>query len=146
MLTSSKQVVEVLSNSGNVKDFVKVSTLSISDGVNATMANDIERKSPSNLAQNVQQKTADSNGLSVGRQALSLKDWVGCAAGSSDLSGKGLPSTTSTSKKRKATSLLCQQQAFEEAHNLLLHTANPEGIPDAKSTRLSSPLTITPLL
>ncbi|KAH9536690.1 hypothetical protein CY35_16G013600 [Sphagnum magellanicum] len=205
MLTSSKQVVEVLLKSGNVKDSVRVSTLSVSDGVNAAMvtagplilkeclpvsqtahaiaspqrdhgismseniqhpvhlettlcsnhddlhlkavqANDIEPKSPSSPAKNVQQKTADSNGLSAGRQALSLKDWVGCAAGSSDLSGKGLPPTTSTSKKRKATSLLCQLQAFEEAQNLLLHTANPEGIPDAKSARLSSPLTTTSLL
>jgi hypothetical protein len=205
MLTSSKQVVEVLSKSGNVKDSFRVSTLSVSDGVNAAMVtvgplilkeclpvsqtahaiaspqrdcgismsesiqhpvhlettlcnnhdnlhvkavqpNDIEPKSPSSPAQNVQQKTAVSNGLSAGRQALSLKDWVGCAAGSSDLSGKGLPPTTSTSKKRKATSLLCQQQAFEEAQNLLLHTANPEGIPDAKSARLSIPLTISPLL
>jgi hypothetical protein len=77
---------------------------------------------------------------------FSLQDWVGRAAGSSDLSGKGLPPTTSTSKKQKTTSLLCQQQAFEEAQNLLLHIANPEGIPDAKSARLSSPLTITPLL
>jgi hypothetical protein len=63
---------------------------------------------------------------------------MGCAAGSSDLSGKGLPPTTSTSKKQKATSLLCQQQAFEKTQNLLLHTANPEGILDAKSARLSS--------
>jgi hypothetical protein len=37
MLTSSKQVVEVLSKSGNVKDFVKVSTLLVSDGMNAAM-------------------------------------------------------------------------------------------------------------
>jgi hypothetical protein len=37
MLTSSKQVVEVLSKSGNVKDSVRISTLSVSDGVNATM-------------------------------------------------------------------------------------------------------------
>ncbi len=37
MLTSSKQVVEVLSKSGNVKDSVRVSTLSVLDGVNATM-------------------------------------------------------------------------------------------------------------
>jgi hypothetical protein len=166
MLTSSKQVVEVLSKSGNVKDSVRVSTLSISNGVNAAMvtmgplilkdclaisqtvhaiaspqrdcgismleniqhpvhlettlcsnhdnlhlkvvqANDIEPKSPSSPAQNVQQKTVDSNGLSASRQALSFKDWVGCAADSSDLSSKGLPPTTSTSKKRKATSLLC---------------------------------------
>jgi hypothetical protein len=112
----------------------------------AVQANDIEPKSPSSPAQNVQQKTTDSNGLSAGWQVFSLKDWVGCAAGSNDLSGKGLPLTSSTSKKRKATSLLCQQQAFEETQNLLLHTANPEGIPDVKSTRLSSPLTITPLL
>jgi hypothetical protein len=37
MLTSSKQVVEVMSKSGNVQDSVRVSTLSVSDGVNATM-------------------------------------------------------------------------------------------------------------
>jgi hypothetical protein len=37
MLTSSKQVVEVLSKSSNVKDSVRVSTLSVSDGVNAAM-------------------------------------------------------------------------------------------------------------
>jgi len=70
-------------------------------------ANDIEPKSPSSPAQNVQQKTANSNGLSAGRQMLCLKDWVGCDAGSNDLLGKGLPPIISTSKKRKATSLLC---------------------------------------
>jgi hypothetical protein len=37
MLTSSKQVVEVLSKSGNVKDSVKVSTLLVLDGVNVAM-------------------------------------------------------------------------------------------------------------
>jgi hypothetical protein len=37
MLTSSKQVVEVLSKSGNVKDSVRISTLSVLDGVNAAM-------------------------------------------------------------------------------------------------------------
>ncbi|CAM6019833.1 unnamed protein product [Sphagnum balticum] len=156
MLTSSKQVVEVLSKSSNVKDSIRVSTLSVSDGVNAAMVTvgplilkdclavsqtahaiaspqrdygismseniqhlvhlettlcsnhdnlhlkavqAIEPKSLLSLAQNVQQKTADSNGLSAGRQAFSLKDWVGCAADSSDLLGKGLPPTTSTSKK-----------------------------------------------
>jgi len=62
-------------------------------------ANDIEPKSPSSPAQNVQQKTTDSNGLLAGRLIFSLKDWVGCAISSSDLSGKGLPPTTSTSKK-----------------------------------------------
>jgi len=136
--------------SENIQHPVHLETILCSNHDNlhlkAVQANDIEPKSPSSPTQNVQQKTSDSNGLSAGRQAFSLKDWVGCAAGSSDLSGKGLPPTTSTSKKRKATSFLCQQQAFEEAHNLLLHTANPEGIPDVKSTRLSSPLTITPLL
>jgi hypothetical protein len=67
----------------------------------AIQANDIEPKSPSSPAQNVQQKATDNNGLSAGWQAFSLKDWVGCAVDSSDLSGKGLPPTTSTSKKRK---------------------------------------------
>jgi hypothetical protein len=37
MLTSSKQVVEVLLKSSNVKDSIRVSTLSVSDGVNAAM-------------------------------------------------------------------------------------------------------------
>jgi hypothetical protein len=136
--------------SKNIQHLIHLETILCSNHDNLHLtnvqANDIEPKSPSSHAQNVQQKTANSNGLSAGRQAFSLKDWVGCAAGSSDLSGKGLPPTTSTSKKRKTTSLLCQHQAFEEAHNLLLHTANPEGIPDVKSARLSSPLTITPLL
>ncbi|CAM6025270.1 unnamed protein product [Sphagnum balticum] len=133
MLTSSKQVVEVLSKSGNVKDSVRVSILSVSDGVNAAMvtvgplilkdclvvsqtahaiaspqrdcgismleniqhhvhlettlcsnhdnlhmkavrANDIEPKSPLSLVQNVQQKIADNNVFSAGRQVLSLKN------------------------------------------------------------------------
>ncbi|CAK9875135.1 unnamed protein product [Sphagnum jensenii] len=155
MLTSSKQVVEVLSKSGNVKDSVRVSTLLVSDGVNTTMVTVgplilKDYLAVSQIAHAIASLQRDCgisiNGLSVGRQALSLKVWVGCAAGSSDLSGKGLPPTTSTSKKRKATSLLCQHHAFKEAQNLLLHIANPEGIPNAKLARLSNPLTITPLL
>jgi hypothetical protein len=37
MFTSSKQVMEVLSKFSNVKDSVRVSTLSVSDGVNVAM-------------------------------------------------------------------------------------------------------------
>ncbi len=100
-----------ISMSENIQHPVHLETTLCSNHDNlhlkAVQANDIEPKSPSSPAQNVQQKTANSNGLSTGQQTLSLKDWVGCAAGSSDLSGKGLLPTTSTSKKRKATSLLC---------------------------------------